>query len=169
MRRKLFALLAALAFTLPVFAQDTPEPTAPPVVVATDEAPSVAIDVNVPAAPGSDGETVTVPSWLMQNYLLLLPLLTIGAMAFQSWQHGRSIKYALEQMDKRSQDAVEAAHEALPDAAKDAIQFGINLAERIVDELGGIVAWAKRVTDGQPNTEPPDAAESTDARSLPHR
>jgi hypothetical protein len=33
MRRKLFALLAVLAFTVTVFAQDTPEPTAPPVVV----------------------------------------------------------------------------------------------------------------------------------------
>lgn len=169
-----FALIVVLLVALfmqPALAQDGfATNTAPPDAAATVEfvlVPRESLDTFMDLTPAREDalagvddapppdDTVTVPSWLMQNYLLVLPLLTIVAMLLQNFMHDRSLKRALDMMDKRSADAVEAAYEALPDVAQGGIQAIINLTDKVVDELGGVVRWARRVTDGQPNTEPP--------------
>ena len=133
-----FALFVAVT---PLFAQEaTVVPTAPVVVTA----------------PPSDGGTVAVPSWLVLALPLFLAAMTPITLIIYAIIHNRSLKAALEQVDKAQKDAIEAAYEALPETAKDAFSRALNLADKVTDELVAGLKFAREVTDGQPNED--DAA-----------
>lgn len=87
MRRKLFALLAALTFVLPVFAQDTPEPTAPPVVVVETPDDAVEVDPNSPIVIIRDQNPVLLVALAISAVLLAVfgaALLVLARQGFNS-------------------------------------------------------------------------------------
>ena len=87
----------------------TPEPT--PVVIG--EPP-----VDVPTV-----EPFNFWMWLSANSAIVVAAFFGVAMVWQSNQNRKTLKDVLEHADRRSVDAIEAAHEALPEAAQDAFSL----------------------------------------------
>ena len=149
-RKFLIAALCALLVVLFVqstglLAQEvTPEPT--PVVVVTD-----------PPVDGPVVEPFNFWSWLSANSAIVVAAFFGAAMVWQSNQNRKTLKDVLEHADKRSVDAIEAAHEALPNAAQDAISRALNLAENLTEQFTAVLAFLRKVSDGKPNDEPPTA------------
>lgn len=135
-------LLLALA-VVPAFAQDG----AP--VVTAEPAPVADPVVDQPA------EVVTLPSWLLVNAAAVFMALGALSVLLTNWQRSGDLKTALNMADKRSQDAIEAAYEALPEGVQDVIHRALDLAEYLRDQAGAVLEFADEVTDGKPN-DPPD-------------
>lgn len=144
-------LIAALCVLLAVlfvqstglFAQEiTPEPT--PVVVVTD--PPVVVPVPEP---------FNFWTWLSANSAIVVAAFFGAAMVWQSNQNRKTLKDVLEHADKRSVDAIEAAHEALPEAAQDAIDRALGVAEHLAEQFTAVLAFLRKASDGKPNDEAP--------------
>jgi len=136
-RKALLALVLVCALSAPVLAQDaTPEVTAEPT-------PPV---VEVPA-----DDTVTLPSWVLVNLSVLLvaasSFVAIGGMLLTN----RNLKQTLEHTSKANKDAIEAAHEALPETAQDTIDRVLGALEFAVEQIGAGLKFAREVTDGNEN------------------
>lgn len=141
----LVVLLLAIVSAYPVSAQ---EPTSPPTTaMITPTAP----------LPTSD-DTITLPSWVLVNLSVLLIAASALVALVTVWMNNRNLKYTLEHASKANKDAVEAAYEALPETAQDAISRVLTTVETLVDQFGAAVAFLREVTDGQPNTELPTEA-----------
>jgi len=146
-RKILIVALCALLVVLFVqssglLAQEvTPEPT--PVVIVDPP-------VEVPAV-----EPFNFWSWLTANSAIVIAAFFGAAMVWQSNQHRKTLKDVLEQADKRSVDAIEAAHEALPEAAQDAIDRALGVAEHLTEQFTAVLAFLRKASDGKPNDETP--------------
>lgn len=120
----------------------TPEPT--PVVVVTDP------PVEVPTV-----EPFNFWTWLTANSAVVVAAFFGAAMVWQSNQHRKTLKDVLEHADKRSVDAIEAAHEALPEAAQDAIDRALGVAEHLAEQFTAVLAFLRKASDGKPNEPSP--------------
>lgn len=147
MNRKLL-IVALCALFVVLFVQSTgllaqevtPEPT--PVVVVTDP------PVDVPVV-----ESFNFWTWLTANSALVLAAFFGFTLIYQNNQHRQTLKEVLEHADKRSVDAIEAAHEALPSAAQDAIDRALGVAEHLTEQFTAVLAFLRKATDGKPNDE----------------
>lgn len=162
MRRKLFALLAALAFTVPVFAQDTPEPTAPPVVVVETPADQpVEVDPNSPIVIIRDQNPVLLVALAISAVLLAVfgaALLVLARQGFNSlppWAQElvRNNEGYLDARVDEGFDTLDRMALLTPNTLDDLlVKFGREHVEQWIKDF-----YAR------------SDAESTDARSLPHR
>lgn len=126
-----FLCLALLVAVPPLLAQDAAEPP-PPV------------------------DAVTLPTWVVVALPLLFTALASGTVIAVSIIQNRSLKTALERVDKSQQDAIEAAYETLPESARDVISSIIDTGQKLTDEAVAALRFLRTITDGEPNTEPPD-------------
>ncbi len=147
-RKILIVALCALLVVLLVqstglLAQEvTPEPT--PVVVVTDP------PVDVPVA-----EPFNFWSWLSTNSAIVLAALFGFTLIYQNNQHRKTLKDVLEHADKRSVDAIEAAHDALPDSAQLLIDRALGIGEHLTEQFTAVLAFLRKASDGKPNDEAP--------------
>lgn len=141
----LIILIGALFFTpLSIFAQEvTPEPT----------------EVMQPAEPPVVTDQVSIPAWLLLNSAALFMALGAVAVIVTRALERRDLKTALEQVDKRSKDAIEAAYEALPGSAEIVIREFVTISRKMVEQMTAVMDFLDDVTDGEDNTDPADTAE----------
>lgn len=151
MNRKIL-IMALIALLIGLFVQSsgllaqdvTPEPT--PVVVVEP--------------PGTEpvAEPFNFWGWLSANSAIVIAAFFGGAMVWQSNQHRKTLKDVLEHADKRSVDAIEAAHDALPDSAQLLLDRALGIGENLAEQFTAVLAFLRKVSDGKPN-DPPPAAE----------
>lgn len=131
----MIVVLLCLLLALPAWAQEA--------------TPDVGV---VPPAPVED--TVTLPSWLLVNLAGVLvaasALVGVGA----AWLASRNLKTTLEHTTQAQKDAIEAAHEALPQSAQDAIDRVLTTVEVLTEQFGALLKFTREVTDGKPNPPP---------------
>ena len=116
----------------------------------TQEAPPVGAVEPVPAA-----EPFNFWEWATRNQTTIIAGIFGAILLLRDRQHDKSLKYVLEHAERRSVDAIEAAHESLPETAQAAIDRVLGIAETLIDQSAAVVAFLRRATDGQPNPEPP--------------
>ncbi len=135
------------------------------VVFPTFAQEATATATGVPGGGGvvGGGDTVTLPSWALVNLSVLLVAFSALAVIVTAWMSQRNLKTTLEHTSKANKDAVEAAHEALPQTAQDAIDRVLTTVEYLTDQFGALLKFAREVTDGKPNTEPPPPDRPPDA------
>lgn len=136
----LFVVLFVQSSGLLLAQEVTPEVT--PVVVVAD--PPVASD------------SVTVPGWLLLNAAVVFTALGSLAVLVTNWQRSSDLKTALNMADKRTQDAIEAAYEALPTHVQETLRRVLDFAEYLHDQGDAVLEFVDEVTDGKPNDSPPE-------------
>lgn len=135
MLRILILALVVFALAVPAFAQEDVFPTNTPIVnveITPEPEP-----VTPPAAPAD-----SVPTWVMNNIVVLLGAVTALIVIVQS-----------RQVNKAQKDALEAAYNAVPPELQIIIRQVVTLAEDVVRAGQGIIDFVDDVTDGQPNEE----------------
>lgn len=162
MRRKLFALLAALAFVLPVFAQDTPEPTAPPVVVVETPDQPVEVDPNSPIVIIRDQNPVLLVALAISAVLLAVFGAALLVLARQGFN---SLPPWAQELVRNNEGYIDAR----VDEGFDTLDRMALLTPNTLDDL--LVKYGREHVEQwiKDFYAPAVTAESTDARSLPHR
>lgn len=120
--------------------------------VTPDPTPVVIVDppVDVPAV-----EPFNFWSWLSTNSAIVLAALFGFTLIYQNNQHRKTLKDVLEHADKRSVDAIEAAHDALPDSAQLLIDRALGIGEHLTEQFTAVLAFLRKASDGKPNDEAP--------------
>ena len=157
MKRTILALLTALVFALPAFAQEATEP-AP--AEATQAAPLTDTEITV-----EDGGTVNIDAPETNNIPTLINLVIVIIAAIVGGG-SFAVIWGRIRTSVEAKNNTERLFEGLSPTWQTTILKVLDVAEQVNKTAGEVLQFARESTDKLPNTTPPEPPSSM---STPHR